>query len=75
MALCEFSHKVKYRGVFYAPYKPFEIDEKDVKELIALGAKMVPQNPQDAKTVSTPQEKKPAKKTPYKIPPPNKKEQ
>jgi len=73
MAICEFSHTVKYGGVFHAPHKPFEVDEKDIEELTALGAKVSCTTPQDTETQPKSQNKKPAPKKPYKIPTPAKK--
>lgn len=68
MAFCEFSHTVKYGGAFHAPFKPFEVAENDVEELVALGAKVLPQSREVAQTQSKPKEQKVVKKAPYKIP-------
>jgi len=73
MALCEFSHTVKYGDVFHAPCEPFEVYEKDLDELTALGAKVLSRTEQDTEDVSKPQAKTPSAKKPYKIPAPTKK--
>lgn len=73
MAICECSHTVKYGGVFHAPHKPFEIEDKDIEELTALGAKVSCTTPQGSESQPKPQDKKPVAKKPYKIPAPEKK--
>lgn len=73
MKMVEFNHTVKYGDVFYVPHAPFEVKDEDIEELVALGAKVLPQTPQVTESHSKPTEKKPEKKTPYKIPTPAKK--
>lgn len=74
MAIVEFDHRVKYRGVFYAPHTPVEITDEDLDTLTSSGAKVLSQNAQDLKST---QDVKPAQKLaakkPYKIPAPAKK--
>lgn len=72
MALCKFPYMVKYGGVFYAPNTVFEVDEKDVKQLVAIGAQLVPQTVPSARKTPVSQEQKPVKRKPYKIPPASK---
>lgn len=69
MAMCKLPYTVKYEGRFYAPHESVEVKSEDMEELLALGAKVISQTPQDAKSPSKPIDKKPEKKTPYKIPP------
>lgn len=73
MFVVEFSHTVKYGGVFHAPHTSVEVMDEDMKELSALGAKVLSQTPQDTESPPKPIDKKPDKKTPYKIPAPKQK--
>lgn len=73
MATVEFDHRIKYRGVFYAPHTPVMVSEDDLEELASYGAKVVPQNAQEPETTSKPNAKATAPKKPYKIPAPAKK--
>ena len=72
MSIVEFSHMVKYRGAFYAPYTSIEVDDKDLDELTAIGAKVLSRTAQDTEKASKPQAKTSTTKKPYKIPPPSK---
>lgn len=38
MAQVKFVNTAKYKGVRYAAHTPFEVDDKDVKALVAKGA-------------------------------------
>ncbi len=60
----------KYGGIFHAPCTPFEVNDEDIDKLVKIGAKVLPQSPQETKAVSEQRDKKSARKTtPYKIPP------
>lgn len=72
MSIVEFDHRVKYRGAFYAPHTSIEVDDKDLDELTAIGAKVLSRNAQDTEKASKPQAKTSTAKKPYKIPPPSK---
>lgn len=73
MTMVEFNHTVKYGGVFHAPHASVEVKDEHVEELIAIGAKVLLQTPQDTESPPKPIDKKPEKKTPYKIPAPKQK--
>lgn len=38
MAQVKFVNRVKYNGAWYAAHTPFEVEDKDVPELVAKGA-------------------------------------
>lgn len=73
MATVEFDHRVKYRGVFYAPHAIVTVSEEDLEELDSSGAKVVSQSAQEPETASKPSVRTTAPKKPYKIPAPAKK--
>lgn len=41
MAKVKFSKKVKYNGTLYPAYTTFECDDKDERQLVALGAVVI----------------------------------
>jgi hypothetical protein len=73
MAKVEIAFRVKYGDAFYAPHVSIEVEDKDIEELVSLGAKVLSQTPQVSEPQSKPTDKKSEKKVPYKIPTPAKK--
>lgn len=73
MAMVEFDHTVKYRGVFYAPHVSVEVEESEVEQFIKSGAKRLPQVQQEPQSPSGVESKVSDLKKPQKAPAPTKK--